>query len=80
MATTKSVCYVEGVAPTSVCFSFPHQAGAEGAAAVMDVMEQATAVQIQLPGAFPVGSKLGPQQMITCRGSVGDRGKSIVSQ
>lgn len=70
MATTKSVCYVKGVTPTSVRFSFTHQAGAEGVAASMDVMEQTTTVQVQLPCAFPVGSKFRPQQVITRRGSV----------
>lgn len=75
MATTQSVCYVKGVTPTSVHFPFTHQASTEGVAAGMDIMEQTTTVQVQLPCAFPVGSKFRPQQVITRRGSVGGRGK-----
>lgn len=33
-------------------------------------MVQTTAVQVQLACALPVGSKLGPQEVITARGSV----------
>lgn len=65
MATTKSVCYVKGVAPASVSFSFTHQAGTERVAASMDIMEQTPTVQVELPCAFPVGSKFWAQQVIT---------------
>ena len=70
MATTKSVGYIQGVTPTSVGFSFTHQAGTKGVAASVDIMKQTTTVQVQLACAFPVGSKLGPQEVITGRGSV----------
>lgn len=33
-------------------------------------MVQTTAVQVQLACALPVGSQLGPQEVITARGSV----------
>lgn len=71
MATAESVCYVKGVTPTSVRFSFTHQAGTEGVAPIMGIMEQTTTVQVQLPCAFPVGSKFRPEQVIARRRSVG---------
>lgn len=70
MAATEAVCYVEGVTPTSVGFSFTYQAGTKRVAASVDIMEQAATVQVQLACAFPVGSKFGPQEVITGRGSV----------
>lgn len=68
MATTESISYIEGVAPASVAFSFTHQAGTQRVAASVDMMQQTAAVHVQLAGAFPVGSKLGPQKVITGRG------------
>lgn len=68
MAATEAVCYVEGVTPSSVSFSFTHQAGTKRVAASVDIMD--CTVQVQLACAFPVGSKFGPQKVITGGGSV----------
>lgn len=70
MAASKSICYIKGIAPSPVGVSFTNQTGTKRIAASVD-MEAPSTVQVQLTSAFPVGSILGPQEVITCRCSRG---------
>lgn len=67
MAASKPIRYIKRVAPSPVDFSFPDQTGTEGIATSVDILEEPSAVQVQLTSALPVGSKFGPQEVITCR-------------
>lgn len=78
MAATEAVGDVQGVAPTSVILSFTHEAGPQRVAASVDMMEQAATAQVQLACAFPVGSKFGPQEVITSRGPLNKTAKHLV--
>lgn len=79
MAATEAVGDVQGVAPTPVILSFTHEAGPQGVAASVDMLKQATTAQIQLACAFPVGSKFGPQEVITSRGPLNKTAKHLAN-